>query len=160
MDPLQHLWELYDEMNVVDKPELQPDPEPSAMGTPQTGNMEHPVIQQRMQVDQLRQQGVEDTDAHQQVHGEIDLSNAQSKADLAATLARIQQDAEKRGVNADKDTPFKSLFARDKEMESQDPVTADDLKTPVETEVPDELEQQQEECYNLDVMYLQQYGRA
>jgi len=158
-DPLKELWELYD-MNVVDKPELQPDPESSAMGTPQTGNGQHPVILQRMEVDQLRQQGVEDTDAHQQVHGDVDLSNPQSKADLAATLARIQQDSEKRGIRVDKDSEFKSLLARDKEMEAQDPVTAADLKTPMSQEVPDELEQQQEACYNEDVMYLQQYGRA
>ena len=159
MDNLQELWDLY-EMDVQDKPELQPDPEPSAIGTPQTGDNEHPVIQQRKQVDDLRQQGATDTEAHQQVHGEIDLANPQSKAELAATLARIQQDDEKRGVKTDKDADFKSLLARDKEAENNNDVTPEDLKTPQAQEVPDELENQQEDWYNFDVAYLQQYGRA
>lgn len=149
-----------EEMNVVDKPELQPDPEPSTISTPQRGNEEHPVIQQRMQVDQLRQQGVPDEDAHQQVHGEVDLADAQSKADFAATLARIQQDSEKRGIRIDDSTTFMSLLARTKQQEKQDAVTPQDLKSPKDQEVPDELEMQQEECYNFDVMYLQTYGRA
>ena len=114
------------------------------------------AVQSEQQVQETAERGA--VQGHP--HGEVDLADAQSKADLAATLARIQQDAEKRGINIDKDSEFKSLLARDKEMESQDPVTAADLKTPIETEVPDELEQQQEECYNEDVMYLQQYGRA
>lgn len=158
-DLLQELWDLY-EFNVVDKPELQPDPEPSAISTPQRGNEEHPVIQRRMQVDQLRQQGMSDEDAHQEVHGEVQLADAQSKADFAATLARIQQDSDKRGIKIDDSTTFMSLLARTKEMEKQNAVTAQDLKSPMDKEVPDELEIQQQECYNFDVMYLQTYGRA
>lgn len=159
MDYLKELWDLY-ELNIQDKPELQPDPDPSGIGTPTDNSLEHPVIQQRNQVDYLRQQGMEDTDAHQEVHGEINLSDPQSKSELAATLARIQQDSEKRGIKTDDDANFKSLLARDKEAEKQNQVTPDDLKTPQPQEVPDGLEQQQEEWYNFDVMYLKQYGRA
>ena len=162
-DPLQQLWDLYEDLSVQDVPELQPDPEPSGIGTPQTGDYEHPVIQQRKQVDDLRQQGMADEDAHQQVHGEIDLSNSQSKADFAATLARIQQDADKKGIKTDDNADFKSLLARDKELEKSQQVTADDLKTPYRQEVPDEQQEvdtQEEIDYNLDVAYLQQYGRA
>jgi len=162
-DPLQQLWDLYEDLSVQDVPELQPDPEPSGIGTPQEGDYQHPVIQQRKQVDDLRQQGMADEDAHQQVHGEIDLSNPQSKADFAATLARIQQDAEKKGVKTEDDADFKSLLARDKELEKSQQVTPDDLKTPYRQEVPDEQQEvdtQEEIDYNLDVAYLQQYGRA
>lgn len=163
MDPLQKLWDLYEDMGIQDKPELQPDPEPSGIGTPQTGDYEHPVIQQRKQVDDLRQQGVEDNEAHQQVHGEVDLSDAQSKANFASTLSRIQQDADKKGVKTDDRPGFKSLLAKDKELEKTQQVTPDDLKTPYGQEVPDEQQEvdtQEEIDYNLDVAYLQQYGRA
>ena len=159
MDPLQQLWDLY-EMNVLDKPALQPDPEPSAMGTPNKGQFQHPVIQQRNQVDMMRTNGMSDTDAHQAVHGEIDLADADSKAKMAATLSRIQTDNEKRGIQVDKDADFKSLLARDKEAENMGVVTPSDLKTPQASEIPPELEQQQEDWYNFDVAYLQQYGRA
>ena len=162
-DPLQQLWDLYEDMSVQDVPELQPDPEPSGIGTPQTGDYEHPVIQQRKQVDDLRQQGMSDEDAHQQVYGEVDLSNSQSKADFAATLSRVQQDADKKGIKTDDNADFKSLLARDKELEKSQQVTPDDLKTPYRQEVPDEQQEvdtQEEIDYNLDVAYLQQYGRA
>jgi hypothetical protein len=164
-DPLQQLWDLYEDLSVQDVPELQPDPEPSGIGTPQTGDYEHPVIQQRKQVDKLRQQGMSDEDAHQQIYGEVELSDPKSKADFAATLARVQQDAEKKGVKTDDDADFKSLLARDKELESTNQVSPEDLKTPMNQEVDDEtqsgaLDTQEEIDYNLDVAYLQQYGRA
>ena len=160
MDPLQKLWELYDGMNVVDKPPLEQEM-PSAMGTPQKGDYEHPVIQQRRQVDDLRGQGLTDTDAHQQVYGEVDLSNPESKAQLASTLHRIQTDDEKRGIQVDKNPIFKSLLARDKEEGDSQDVTAQDLKTPMAQEVPDEqqVDNQTEEWYNFDVAYIQQFGR-
>ena len=159
MDHLQQLWELYDEMNVVEKPPFESE-EPSAMGTPTDVSREHPVIQQRRQVDDLRAQGMEDIEAHQEVYGEVDLANPESKAQLAATLHRIQTDAEKRGIDVDKNSTFKSLFAREKEAESESDITPEDMKTPMAQEVPDGLEQQQEEWYNFDVTYLQTYGRA
>ena len=165
MHPLQELFDLYEDMNIQDKPELQPDPEPSGIGTPQTGDYEHPVIQQRKQVDDLRQQGISDEDAHQQVHGDVDLADAKSKADFAATLSRVQQDAKKKGVKTDDGPGFKSLLAKDKELESSNAVSPEDLKTPQDQEVDDEtqanaLDTQEEIDYNLDVAYLQQYGRA
>lgn len=159
MDPLKQLWELYDEMTVQEKPPLAQE-EPSAMGTPTQGGYEHPVIQQRRQVDDLRAQGMADTDAHQQVYGEVDLANPESKAQLAATLHRIQTDDEKRGVEVDKKTEVPSLFAREKAAEEQGQVTPQDMKTPMNQEVPDHLEVQEEEWYNFDVAYLQKYGRA
>jgi hypothetical protein len=158
MDILQELWDLY-ELNVVEKPPLAQE-DPAAVGGPNEGSQEHPVIQQRKQVDDLRAQGMSDTDAHQQVYGEVDLADPESKAKLASTLARIQTDDEKRGIQIDKDSEFKSLLARDKEAEKMNDVSPSDLKSPVDQEVPDELEQQQEEWYNFDLMYLQKYGRA
>jgi hypothetical protein len=158
-DYLQELWDLY-EMNVMEKPPLQPDTNQSAIGTPTQGGQEHPVIQQRRQVDDLRAQGMSDVEAHQQVYGEVDLANPESKAQLASTLHRIQTDDQKRGVKVDKDATFKSLFAREKEAEENNDVTPEDMKTPMSQEVPDELEIQQEEWYNFDVNYLQTYGRA
>ena len=163
MDHLQQLWELYDEMNVVEKPSFEQE-EPSAMGTPTAepgpGEREHPVIQQRRHVDDLRAQGMSDVDAHQEVYGEVDLADPESKAQLAATLHRIQTDSEKRGVQVDKNATSKSLFAKEKEAESNSDVTPEDMKTPMGQEVPDGLEQQQEDWYNFDVSYLQTFGRA
>ena len=52
------------------------------------------------------------------------------------------------------------MLARDKEKEKMNDVTPQDLKSPMDQEVPDELENQQEDWYNFDVAYLQQYGRA
>ena len=159
MDHLKKLWELFDEMNVVEKPSFEQE-EPSAMGTPTEGGEEHPVIQQRRQVDDLRAQGMSDTDAHQEVYGEVDLANPESKAQLAATLHRIQTDSEKRGIAVDKNATFKSLFAQEKEAEGDSNITPEDMKTPMAQEVPDGVEVQQEEWYNFDVSYLQRYGRA
>ena len=157
--PLNELFELYDAMNVVDQPPLSQE-EPSAIGGPNEGSTEHPIIVQRQKVDNLRAMGMEDTDAHQEVFGEVDLADAESKAKLASTLYRIQTSDEKRGIDPEKDAEFKSLFARDKEMEGTQEVSPNDLKTPMPQEVPDQLETQQEDWYNFDVAYLQQYGRA
>ena len=157
MDPLQELWDLYEE--VMEKPPLAQE-DPSAMGTPTVGGDQHPVIQQRKQVDDLRAAGMDDYDAHQQVYGEVDLADPESKSKLAATLHRIQTDDEKRGVNVDKDATHKSLFAKEKEAEENNEVTGQDLKTPMPGQVPDALETQQEDWYNFDVSYLQTYGRA
>jgi uncharacterized protein YaaR (DUF327 family) len=88
------------------------------------------------------------------------LADPESKAQLASTLHRIQTDSEKRGVQVDKNATFKSLFAKEKEAESNSDVTPEDMKTPMGQEVPDGLEQQQEDWYNFDVAYLQNYGRA
>jgi hypothetical protein len=161
MDPLHKLWELYDQMNVVPKPELKVD-EPSAMGTPQTGQYDHPVIQQRKQVDDAIAQGMSPEEAHSQVYGEVKTDDVDSKASFASTLGRIQHNNDKKGVRIDKG-PFKSLLAQETEREeNMDGVTPDDLRTPERQEVPDELQldKMEEYDYNQDVAYLQQYGRA
>ena len=175
MDYLKELWNLYEDemagegMNVVDQPELAAD-EPSSIYTPQTGDYEHPVIQQRKELDNLRAQGMDDIAAHEAIHGQVSLSDPDSKAKLAATLHRIQTDDEKRGIKVDKNAEYQSLLARDQEVQNKTQVTANDLKTPMPQEVPDRLEtdtqqqygvdNQQEEWYNFDMMYLQKYGRA
>ena len=159
MDPLQELYELFDSMNVVDQPPLEQEPSASVEG-PDMGNYEHPIIQQRKEVDDLRASGVEDTDAHQKVHGEVDLADPESKSKLAATLARIQTDDNKRGIQVDTDAEFQSLLAREKAAQEVSQVSPDDLRTPKNQEVPDQLETQAEEWYNFDVAYLQKYGRA
>ena len=159
MDPLKELYELYDAMNVVDQPPIEQEDQ-SALEGPNAGSYEHPVIQQRKQVDDLRAGDIPDTEAHQQVHGEVDLADPDSKAKLAATLHRIQTDDEKRGIQVDKDAEFKSLLARSKEKQEITDVSPEDLKTRSDQEVPDALEQQQEDWYNFDVSYLQKYGRA
>jgi len=205
MHPLQELFDLYEnDMNVVDKPQLRNTAGDFAIGTKNnTGVFEHPVIRQRQEVDDLRNQGVPIEIAHQQVHGNMDMGNIQSKADLAATLGRAQEDGTRRGLKLDMDSPFKSLLARDAQVEKQiDQVTRNDLRTPMPQQVPDsqqmpsqEVAEGKKECgegeyfcndeqkckpipkgckvdsdgilytpeeydYNLDVAYLQTYGRA
>ena len=167
MDPLSKLWELYEDSMVQDKPELQAEPSAS-VGSPNEGDYEHPIIQQRRKVDELRKSGVDATAAHQQVYGEIDLSNTESKKDMAATLARVQDDGNTKGIKIEKDGEVMSLLAIDDEMTKQmDQVTPEDLRTPAAQEVPDHkqsgegpLAQEEEMQYNMDVAYLQKYGRA
>ena len=157
--PLNELFELYDAMNVVDQPPLEQETSATVEG-PNMGEYESPVIQQRKKVDELRANGVPDTDAHQKVHGMVDLADPDSKSKLAATLARIQTDDNKRGIQVDTDTEFQSLLAREKAAQEVSQVSPDDLRTAKNQEVPDQLETQAEEWYNFDLMYLQKYGRA
>ena len=164
MDPLQALYDLYEEEMVA--PPLQ-DAETSTVTTPQRGDYQHPVIQQRDAVDGHREGGAEAEDAHELVYGAVDTADVDSKAKLAATLGRVQDGKDSKGITLDKDTEFKSLMARDAEKD-MDQVTADDLKTPMNQEVPDAQQKEEPEAvdkmeeydYNLDVAYLQKYGRA
>lgn len=167
-DPLQKLWELVDASMVQDKPELDAEI-PAFQGTPRDNEYEHPVIQQRNQVDALRKKGVSPEDAHQQIYGDIDLADTESKRALASTFGRVQDDGNKKGIKIEKDGEFLSLLAVDDEMEKNlDKVTADDLRTPAAQEIPDALQdpdkpqlaQEEEYDYNMDVQYLQTYGRA
>ena len=169
MDPLQQLWDLYEEMRGVPKPPLT-EPEESGMGTP-TGNYEdHPVINDRKKVDALRLQGMSPEEAHQMVYGDLDTSDVDAKGKFASTLGRVQDDNGKKGIKIDKDAEFKSLLAKDDELEKQvQQTTPADMATPIDKQVPDKLQQpddrvaltQQEEVdYNDDVAYLQKYGRA
>ena len=169
MEPLQELFDLYEAARGLPKPELK-DPEPEE-ARPKSGNIEHPVTQSRNKVDALRLTGMSATDAHEKIHGNVDLSDVDAKGKLAATLGRTQQDGNKRGVYVDKDADHKSIFARDEEIQQKVTSTsAQDLRTPMNKEAPDAqqppgavaegVDTQEEYDYNLDVAYLQKYGRA
>ena len=171
MDPLQELWSLYEA--VMEKPPLQDEPSPT-VDTPQDEDHEHPVSQERRKVDMARAAGMEPEQAHETVYGEVDTGDAASKAQLAATLGRVQNDGGKKGIKIEKDKDFKSLLARDDELEQKDAVTPDDMRTPQQKEVPNMLQSphgmentvgEQVEIldvwdYNDDVAYLQKFGRA
>ena len=75
-DPLSELWELHEAM--VGKPELQ-DAEGAHMGGPDAGNYEHPVTQQRNEVDYMRAQGMDAVQAHQAVHGDVNTGDIESR---------------------------------------------------------------------------------
>ena len=167
MKELQELFDLYEAM--VAKPELQ-DTEASDVAGPNEGNFEHPVTQQRNEVDYARAQGMNPAEAHQAVHGEVDTTSVESKAKFASTLGRVQDDGNKRAVKVEPEK--QSIFAKDTEVEKQlDQVTRDDLRTPMNQQVPDreqtpgdqvaeELDYVEEYDYNEDVAYLQKFGRA
>ena len=158
MDPLQPLFELYDEMRVQPKPNLK-DVEPP-VETPRLDQAKHPVTIERDEIDNHRKSGASAEDAHQAVLGAVSTADTQSKAKLAATLGRVQGEKDRKGVVIDKDG--ESLLAKDEKMDSIDPVTKDDLRTPKADEVPtrDVIDTQEEYDYNEDVMYLRKYGRA
>lgn len=173
MDPLQELWDLLEEV-----PALQAAPTPF-MGNPQNNPMEmdHPVTQQRRAVDGLRKQGLPAPEAHEQVYGEVDLSDTDAKRSMAQTLGRAQDDGNRGAVRVDMDAQYPSIMANDMKagiMTNQ--TTVDDIRTPMSKQVPDivqtpddgfDPQQQQEQVdfqeeldYNWDVAYLQKYGRA
>ena len=164
MDPLQELWDLLEDI-----PPLQAAPTPF-VGTPENNPMEteHPVTQQRRAVDMLRKQGVPAADAHQQVYGEVDLSDTEAKRNLATTMGRAQDDGNKKAVRIDMDATFPSIMAQDNKLEiAVNQTSVHDLRTPMDKQVPDAvqdpeagLQQQEEIDYNWDVAYLQKYGRA
>ena len=173
-EALSELFELFDAemMSQQEKPALM-DPEEPAIGTPQSSSYEHPITQQRKEVQALIQQGESPTEAHKAVHGEIDIGQIESKAKLAGTLGRIQQNNSTDGLKYDKDGDFVSIMAADAEIEADlDQVTRDDLRTPEPKQVPDyqqtpgqqvaeALETQDDIDYHeFDVAYLQQFGRA
>ena len=173
-EALSDLFELFDSemMARTEKPALM-DPEEPAIGTPQGGNYEHPVTQQRHEVDALIKQGQSPLEAHKAVHGDPNIGEIQSKARLAGTLGRIQQSNSNNGVSPEKDGEFVSIYAADSAIEQDlDQVTRDDLRTPEPKQVPDyqqEPGQQVAETLNIeedidyhefDVAYLQQFGRA
>jgi len=171
---LSDLFELFDAemMSQQEKPALM-DPEEPAIGAPQTGEFEHPVTQQRKEVDGLIKTGQSPIEAHAAVHGDPNLGEIESKAKLAGTLGRIQSDRTSNGIMHDKNGEFTSIMAADAEIEKDlDQVTRDDLRTPEKQQVPDyqqtagmqvaeDLEIQEDIDYTeFDVAYLQQFGRA
>lgn len=169
MDPLNKLWDLYESLLSND------DEAPSAtIGSPNEDNYEHPVTQERMRVDLARASGADATDAHEQIYGEVDTGDSQSKAALAATLGRVQKDNNKRHIKIERDAEHPSILAQDEKLQKIDQVTPDDMRTPYHKEVPnavqqpdgatsgvtEEVDNTEEYDYNLDVAYLQKYGRA
>ena len=159
MDPLQELYQLIDEE--MAPPSLEAQDNPFA-GTPADEDSEvvHPVIQQRKKVDALRGQGMDVPDAYNQVYGQLDPSDTEGKRQLSSTFGRTEDDGKKNVLKTDKDSEFKSIAAIDHEINSDQPVSADDVRTRTRGEVPSELQQQEEYDYNWDVSYLQKYGRA
>jgi hypothetical protein len=161
MDPLQQLWKLYEEY--VEKPQLQDAPT-ATMGTPADISDEHPVTQERRKVDVLRSMGMDAEDAHQRVYGDVDTGDTAQKAQLASTLARVQNDGGRKGIKVEKDTPTPSILAMVDNAETKDAVTPHDFKTPQHKEVPnavqEEVDTEEEYDYNQDVAYLQKFGRA
>ncbi len=167
-DPLEDLYALYEsEMNVLPKPDLQDGPAPG-YESPHKGMFEHPVTKQKNEIDALIAQGMDPTMAHQSVHGDVNLGDIDSKANFAATLGRLQDDGNRNAVKMEPEK--QSILYRDSQYEKmQDAVTQDDLRTPMNQQVPDEdqtpadqVAEESEECYNYmdDVKYLQTYGRA
>ncbi len=171
MDPLQQLWELYEDF--VEKPELQDEP-PATIGTPDDENFEHPVTQERRKVDLMRASGMDAEAAHEAIFGEVDTGDSNAKAQLASTLARVQNDGGRKGVTVEKDSPTLSILAKYDELEKKDAVTPDDMRTPNNKEITNALQAPEGQevtvgeqvdivdvwDYNDDVNYLQKYGRA
>jgi len=160
MDPLKSLWALYEEF--VDKPDLAPEPA-SGMGAPAM-EFDSPVSDQRGQVDDLRASGMATAGAHEQVYGEVDMTDTTSKAGIASTFGRVQNDANLKTVKLDKDSPNPSILAIDASLEADIEVDADNpnVKTKHNFETPTSapVETQEEYDYSLDVAFLQKYGRA
>ena len=155
MDPLQGLWELYEAAQ--EKPQIMPDDTPAVQGMDK-GNFDHPVTQQRTELDTLRMSGLSTGDAHEKVHGETQLSDVTMKADLSGTFGRVQDDKSRHNVHVDKEAEQPSLLSLDAEMEAQSMLNPESLKTKVSKQTPVETEEEYD--YNLDVQYLQTYGRA
>ena len=151
MDNLKPLWDLYENMMASAQKARAATSAP--IGSPNEGNFDHPVIQKRAQLDRLRAAGEKATDAHEKVHGEVNLSDVTRKADMASTLGRIQNDGGRNNVNPDKDDA-KSVYAIDLELEKKAKGNADTLRTQIPLETSEEFD------YNNDVAYLQKYGRA
>ena len=168
MRELKELFDLY-ELEMQAKPAIQ-DSAPSNYEGPNKDNFQHPVTKRTNEIDSLIAQGENPIKAHHAVYGDTDTSDVQSKAALAATLGRIQDDGLNKGVNIEKGKG--SILAKDAEIEKQqNQVTRNDLRTPMNQEVPDneqtpaeqvaeQLENVEEYDYNEDVAYLQKFGRA
>ena len=166
MDPLQELFDLYEDFQ--QKPTVQA-PTSATMGSPNEGSMDHPVIQQRAQVDQLRATGLKAGEAHEKVHGDVNLADVTMKSDVASTFGRVQDDGNSKNVHIDTAADAKSVMALDAELEMKTKLSPEMMRTtiPKETEtLPDEsganqqVNMPEEYDYNDDIMYLQTYGRA
>ena len=167
MDPLQNLWDLYEGLVAQKKPSITPETS-AAIGSPNEGNFDHPVIKMRRQVDDARAGGMDPGQAHEQGHGEVNLADVTMKSDLASTFGRVQDDGNRANVRIEDDAPKPSIMAVDARLEKEMMRGADNMKTPIDVETPHQPEQQQQQPvgmpeeydYNEDIMYLQTYGRA
>ena len=165
MDPLEALWRLHEDYQK--KPTVQA-PTSATMGSPNEGSVDHPVIQKRAQVDQLRAAGAPTGDAHEKVHGELNLADVTQKSDVASTFGRVQDDGNSKNVHIDTQADQKSVMALDAELELKTKLSPEMMRTtiPKETgasgqdEAGQQVETQEEMDYNFDVQYLQTYGRA
>ena len=150
MDPLQPLYELVDTQLKPGMPIQDP-------GMPQDtpNSYEHPVISQKKAVDDARKKGIPVEDAHQQVYGDVNLANIQSKAEFAQTLGRIADESSSGNVKPEEGSG--SIYAQEVEKQSQEAPSDEDMKTPVDQEVDT---QEEFDYHEFDVSYLQKYGRA
>jgi hypothetical protein len=169
-DPLEELYDLAEaEMNVMPKPDMA-SPAPPHQEAPNKGDLQHPVTKQRREIDSLIAQGENPIKAHQAIHGELNPSDTTSKAKLASTLGRLQDDGVRNGVVLEPEKG--SILSKDAELEKElDQVTPNDLSSPMNQQVPDQdqtaatamkedLEMMEDFDYNDDVAFLQKYGRA
>jgi len=165
MDPLQKLWELYDDTLVQDKPQLNAAPSETMVGSPNEDTFDHPVIQMRSAVDKQRLANIPTTQAHEKVYGEVNLADVEQKSGMAATLGRVQNDGKRSAVRIEQDAAVPSILAVDDQFEKDiEQGTVDTYKSPNRQEEPGSespaLTQEEEYDYNLDVAYLQKFGRA
>ena len=77
------------------------------------GGEDHPEVVRRKGIDQNVAKGMSPSLAHECGCGTVDLSQPDSKARLAATLARLSKSKGSKAPEADKNS--KSLYAQDKE---------------------------------------------
>ena len=168
-DPLQGLYDLYEaEMNVMPKPDIQ-DMSPSSYASPNQGvDYHHPVTKRKRDIDDQIRQGQDPISAHQAIHGEVNTGDPKSKGEFAATLGRLQDQGNRGAVKLQPEKG--SILSREAQKDAEmDQVTHDDLRTPMNKQVPDreqtpadQVAEELQECYNYmdDVKYLQTYGRA
>ncbi len=161
MDPLKQLFDLY-EAEMAMSPLVEPEVVPTHEAPPEEAKA-HPVAQKNTELDNALKNGSTPSEAHQEVHGEVDSSDTESKAKFASSLGR----AENRKVHAGalpepgSNSIFAQEFAADQAL---DQTTEQDLESPISQEVPDSeqtaVDESTEYDYSLDVEYLQKYGRA
>lgn len=138
--------------NKKSKPALH-DPKPAIAEPPSKDiSKEHPVAKERTAVDLQRKAGVPTPEAHQNVHGPVDIGSVSSRAQLAQTLGRVQQDKSVGEVHPDEDS--QSVFGQTTRAEDEiDQVTPKDLATPKDEQLPDKLQpDSQGEFDNDDVL--------
>ena len=82
------------------------------------GEEDHPEVSHRKGVDDNIKKGLSPSISHEASHGKVDLSNAESKARLAATLARVSKG--KKAKSPATAEGSKSILAQDQEQADQE----------------------------------------